>query len=410
MSTARALADAWRQARAVVVLTGAGLSTASGIPDFRSPGGRWERYQPVPLPEFLASERAREVYWRYKGETWQLICAAEPNAAHLALADLARAGRGAHRDRHCFGDALRRGGGRAHRSTGGAGAAGGAGSTSVRRQPFGPTGVAVPVVGQGTWNMERDGRAAAVAALRAGLDLGMTHIDTAEMYGSGRVEELVGEAIAGRREQVFLVSKVLPQNASRTGVLRAFEASLRRLRTDRLDCYLLHWPGRHPLADTIAASEQLRREGKVRAWGVSNFGVEEMERAAAIAGAERIACDQVLYHLEERTIEHAVIPWCVARGIAVVGYSPFGSGRFPGPRSRGGRVLAEIAAAHGATAREVALAFLVRAPGLFTIPKAGRAARVAENAGAGDLALSAEDVRRIDAAFPPGRWRGLPML
>ena len=258
--------------------------------------------------------------------------------------------------------------------------------------------------------MERDGRAAAVAALRAGLDLGMTHIDTAEMYGSGRVEELVGEAIAGRREQVFLVSKVLPQNASRTGVLRACEASLRRLRTDRLDCYLLHWPGRHPLADTIAAFEQLRREGKVRAWGVSNFGVEEMERAAAIAGAERIACDQVLYHLEERTIEHAVIPWCVARGIAVVGYSPFGSGRFPGPRSRGGRVLAEIAAAHGATARQVALAFLVRAPGLFTIPKAGRAAHVAENAGAGDLALSAEDVRRIDAAFPRGRWRGLPML
>ena len=280
----------------------------------------------------------------------------------------------------------------------------------MRRQPFGPTGVAVPVVGQGTWNMERDGRAAAVAALRAGLDLGMTHIDTAEMYGSGRVEELVGEAIAGRREQVFLVSKVLPQNASRAGVLRACEASLRRLRTDRLDCYLLHWPGRHPLADTIAAFEQLRREGKVRAWGVSNFGVEEMERAAAIAGAERIACDQVLYHLEERTIEHAVIPWCVARGIAVVGYSPFGSGRFPGPRSRGGRVLAEIAAAHGATARQVALAFLVRAPGLFTIPKAGRAAHVAENAGAGDLALSAEDVRRIDAAFPRGRWRALPML
>ena len=280
----------------------------------------------------------------------------------------------------------------------------------MRREPFGPTGVAVPVVGQGTWNMERDGRAAAVAALRAGLDLGMTHIDTAEMYGSGRVEELVGEAIAGRREQVFLVSKVLPQNASRTGVLRACEASLRRLRTDRLDCYLLHWPGRHPLADTIAAFEQLRREGKVRAWGVSNFGVEEMERAAAIAGAERIACDQVLYHLEERTIEHAVIPWCVTRGIAVVGYSPFGSGRFPGPRSRGGRVLAEIAAAHGATARQVALAFLVRAPGLFTIPKAGRAAHVAENAGAGDLALSAEDVRRIDAAFPRGRWRGLPML
>ena len=258
--------------------------------------------------------------------------------------------------------------------------------------------------------MERDDRAAAVAALRAGLDLGMTHIDTAELYGSGRVEELVGEAIAGRRDQVFLVSKVLPQNASRAGTRRACEASLRRLRTDRLDCYLLHWPGRHPLADTLAAFEQLRREGKIRAWGVSNFGLEEMERAAAIAGAERIACHQVLYHLEERTIEHALVPWCVAHGIAVVGYSPFGSGHFPGPRSRGGRVLAEIAAVHGATPRQVALAFLVRSPGLFTIPKAARAAHVAENARAGDLALSAEDVRRIDAAFPRRPWRGLPML
>ncbi|HEX9419640.1 MAG TPA: aldo/keto reductase, partial [Methylomirabilota bacterium] len=192
----------------------------------------------------------------------------------------------------------------------------------MRREPFGQTGVAVPVVGQGTWNMERDGRTTALAALRAGLDAGMTHIDTAEMYGSGRVEELIGEAIAGRRDQVFLVSKVLPQNASRAGVPRACEASLRRLRTDRLDCYLLHWPGRHPLADTIAAFEQLRREGKIRAWGVSNFGVEELERAAALAGAERVACNQVLYHLEERAIEHAVVPWCVARGIAVVGYSP----------------------------------------------------------------------------------------
>jgi diketogulonate reductase-like aldo/keto reductase len=280
----------------------------------------------------------------------------------------------------------------------------------VRRAPFGSTGVAVPVIGQGTWNMERDGRAAAAAALRAGLDLGMTHIDTAEMYGAGRVEELVGEAIAGRRDQVFLVSKVLPENASRAGVRRACEASLRRLRTDRLDCYLLHWPGRHPLPDTIAAFEELRREGKIRSWGVSNFDVDELERAAAIAGAERIACNQVLYHLEERTIEHAVIPWCVARGIAVVGYSPFGSGRFPGARTRGGRVLAEIAAAHGATPRQVALAFLVRARGVFTIPKAARAAHVAENARAGELVLSADDVERLDAAFPRGRRRGLPIL
>jgi diketogulonate reductase-like aldo/keto reductase len=279
----------------------------------------------------------------------------------------------------------------------------------VRREPFGRTGILVPVVGQGTWNMERDGRRAAVAALRAGLDAGMSHIDTAEMYGAGRVEELVGEAIAGRRDQVFLVSKVLPQNASRAGVLRACESSLRRLRTGWLDGYLLHWPGRHPLAETIAAFEQLTREGKLRAWGVSNFGVEDMERAVAIAGAERVGCNQVLYHLEERSIEHAVLPWCVARGIAVVGYSPFGSGHFPAPRSRGGRALAAIAAAHGATPRQVALAFLVRATGLLTIPKAASAAHVVENA-AGELTLSDDEVRRIDAAFPRGPWRGLPTL
>jgi len=278
----------------------------------------------------------------------------------------------------------------------------------VRREPFGRTGVLVPVVGQGTWNMERDGRKAAVAALRAGLDAGMSHIDTAEMYGAGRVEELVGEAIVGRREQVFLVSKVLPQNASRAGVLRACESSLRRLRTGWLDGYLLHWPGRHPLAETIAAFEQLTREGKLRAWGVSNFGVEDMERAVAIAGAERVGCNQVLYHLEERSIEHAVLPWCVARGIAVVGYS--GSGHFPAPRSRGGKALAAIAAAHGATPRQVALAFLVRAMGLLTIPKAASAAHVVENAAAGELTLSDDEVRRIDAGFPRGPWRGLPTL
>ena len=280
----------------------------------------------------------------------------------------------------------------------------------MRREPFGRTGVLVPVVGQGTWNMERDGRKAAVAALRAGLDAGMSHIDTAEMYGAGRVEELVGEAIVGRREQVFLVSKVLPQNASRAGVLRACESSLRRLRTGWLDGYLLHWPGRHPLAETIAAFEQLTREGKLRAWGVSNFGVEDMERAVAIAGAERVGCNQVLYHLEERSIEHAVLPWCVARGIAVVGYSPFGSGHFPAPRSRGGKALAAIAAAHGATPRQVALAFLVRAMGLLTIPKAASAAHVVENAAAGELTLSDDEVRRIDAGFPRGPWRGLPTL
>jgi diketogulonate reductase-like aldo/keto reductase len=279
----------------------------------------------------------------------------------------------------------------------------------MRLERFGPTGVAVPVVGQGTWNMEHD-RKRAAAALRSGLDAGMTHVDTAEMYGSGRVEEIVSEAIAGRRDEVFLVSKVLPGNAARARAIAACEATLRRLRTDHLDVYLLHWPGRHPLADTVGAFEELVASGKTRAWGVSNFDVDEMERLVALAGGDRVACNQVLYHLEERAIEHALVPWCRERGIAVVGYSPFGSGHFPGPRSPGGRVLAEIAAVHDATPRQIALAFLVREPGLFTIPKAGRAEHVRENAAAGDLRLTADDVRRLDAAFPRGRRRALPTL
>ncbi len=279
----------------------------------------------------------------------------------------------------------------------------------MRTRPFGPRGVAVPLIGQGTWNMERNG-ATSVAALRAGLDAGMIHIDTAEMYGSGRVEEIVGEAIAGRRDQVFLVSKVLPGNASYDGVLRACEASLRRLGTDRLDLYHLHWPGSHPILETVAAFEALERDGKIRAWGVSNFDVGDLERALAAAGEGRIACNQVYYHLEERAIEHAVMPWCAEHGIAVVGYSPFGSGRFPGAATRGGRVLTEIGKARGVSAREVALAFLVRQDGTFTIPKAATVAHVAENARAGDLELSTDEIRRIDAAFPRGRRRRLATI
>ncbi len=260
----------------------------------------------------------------------------------------------------------------------------------------------VAVVGQGTWEMERADRDAAIAALRRGLDLGMTHVDTAEMYGSGAVEELVGEAIEGRRDEVFLVSKVLPGNASRRGTVAACERSLRRLRTDRLDCYLLHWPGGHPLADTIAAFEDLASAGKICAYGVSNFDVPLLEDAHRLAGAGRIACNQVLYHLQERGIEHAVLPWCERHGVTVVGYSPFGSGRFPGPRTAGGRVLAEVAAAYGASARQVALAFLTRRDSLLAIPKAASAAHAADNAGAGALALRPDDLQRIDAAFPRG--------
>ena len=279
------------------------------------------------------------------------------------------------------------------------------------RRPFGWTGVPVPVIGQGTWNMERADRAEAVAALRRGLDAGMTHVDTAEMYGTGRVEELVGAAIAGRRDEVFLVSKVLPEHASFAGVLAACEASLRRLGTDRLDLYLLHWASRHPLEQTIAGFERLVRDGKIRHYGVSNFDTGELERALALAGPDRIACNQVLYHLEERAIEHAVLPWCERHGMAVVAYSPFGSGRFPSARSPGGRLLAEIAQARGATPRQVALAFLVRRAGVFAIPKAARVEHALENAAAGELVLSAEEEARLDRAFPRGRpGRGVPVL
>jgi diketogulonate reductase-like aldo/keto reductase len=280
----------------------------------------------------------------------------------------------------------------------------------MERHRFGFLG-GVPVIGQGTWNIEQQGRAVAVAALRRGLDLGMSHIDTAEMYGRGAAEEIVGEAIEGRRDQVFLVSKVLPENASRRGTLSACERSLARLRTDRLDCYLLHWRGEHPLEETVAAFEQLAREGKILSWGVSNFDVDDLDEARELAGEGRIACNQVLYHLQERTMESGVLPWCERHHAAVVGYSPFGHGRFPDPRSKGGRVLQEIADAHHATPRQVALRALVRRPSLFTIPKAGDPEHAAENARAGDLHLDPEELARIDAAFPPpsGR-RPLPVL
>jgi diketogulonate reductase-like aldo/keto reductase len=281
----------------------------------------------------------------------------------------------------------------------------------MERRRFGPTGREVPVIGQGTWYDENDDRARVIAALRRGLDLGMTHIDTAEMYGDGAAETWVGEAIQGRRDEVFLVSKVLPWNASRDGTVAACERSLARLKTDRLDCYLLHWRGEHPLGDTVAAFEQLARAGKILSWGVSNFDESDLDEALGIAGEGPVVCDQVLYHLRERAIEHAVIPWCERHGAAVVAYSPFGHGDFPGPDTKGGRVLHEIAAAHGATARQVALRFLVRRPSLFAIPKAGSPEHVAENARAGDLRLSAAELARLDEAFALGpRPRALPTL
>ena len=279
----------------------------------------------------------------------------------------------------------------------------------MEQRPFGSTKREVAVIGQGTWYIDNADRVTAIAALRRGLDLGMTHIDTAELYGAA--EDVVGEAIAGRRDEVFLVSKVVPDHASRHGTLAACERSLARLGTDWLDCYLLHWPGEHPLEDTFEAFEQLEREGKIRSWGVSNFDVADLDAALAVAGPGRLACNQVLYHLQERAIEHAVIPWCERHGVAVVGYSPFGHGRFPGPRTKGGRLLQAIAEARHANPRQVALRFLARRSLLFAIPKAASPAHASENAGAGDLKLTDAELALIDEAFPLAPRPGaLPML
>lgn len=266
-------------------------------------------------------------------------------------------------------------------------------------------------IGQGSWYIEQGNKSEAIAALRRGLDLGLSHIDTAEMYGDGRSEAIIGEAIAGRRDEVFLVSKVLPHNASRQGVRAACERSLKHLKTDRLDGYLLHWRGPHPLEETFAAFEALKQEGKILSWGVSNFDEDDLDEALAAAGKGRIACNQVLYHLRERAIEHAVIPWCERHGVAVTAYSPFGHDDFPAPGSAQGKVLSEIASEHDATPRQVALAFLTRRSSVFAIPKAGRVTHIEDNAGALRLALSGTDIARIDAAFPRGRKpQALPMI
>src|SRR5213596_3545339 len=201
----------------------------------------------------------------------------------------------------------------------------------MRSRQFGNSERDVPVIGQGTWYIDRGDRENAVAALRRGIDLGMTHIDTAEMYGDA--ELVIADAIAGQRDKIFLVSKVLPSNASRRGTIQACERSLKRLKTDRLDCYLLHWRGSIPFADTVAAFEELVRAGKIRSWGVSNFDADDLEEMLHAAGEGKIACNQVLYHLQQRAIEHAVIPWCEAHGTAVVAYSPYGHNDFPSPRS-----------------------------------------------------------------------------
>lgn len=283
---------------------------------------------------------------------------------------------------------------------------------TVSTRQFGAAQRLVAAVGQGSWKIEESPDDLVVASIRRGLDCGLTHIDTAEMYGSGAAETLIAKAIAGRRKEVFLVSKVLPGNASRRGTVAACEKSLARLQTDHLDCYLLHWRGAYPLEETIAAFDALVRDGKILSWGVSNFDVANLDEVAAIAGAGHPVCNQVLYHLQERAVEHAVLPWCRKHGTALVAYTPFGQSTAAfDPQTKQGEALAKIAAAHRATPRQVALRFLLRHPEVFVIPKASAAAHIAENAGATGFDLSDADVARIDAAFPRGRpRRNLPMI
>jgi diketogulonate reductase-like aldo/keto reductase len=275
----------------------------------------------------------------------------------------------------------------------------------MKRKPFGASGIEVAVVGQGTWDVPESGPRLEEAkwAIRRGVELGMTHLDTAEMYGSGRVEELLGEAIAGiPREALFVTTKVLPGNARYRDTLAAAERSLKRLRLAYVDLYLLHWPSDHPLEETMRALARLVEDGKARFVGVSNFDVDEMIEAASYLGAVPLTCNQVLYHLNERGAENGVIPIARERGIATVAYTPFGRGRFPRAQAAAGGVLDAVARKHGATPRQVILAFLTRGPDVFAIPKASRIAHVEENAAAGDLELEAADVAAIDAAFPRG--------
>ncbi len=284
-------------------------------------------------------------------------------------------------------------------------------SAALPQHVFGSTGVEVPKVGLGTWYLEQSEPKQAIAAVRAALELGLTHVDTAELYGSGQAESLVGEALEGRRDGVFLVSKVMPSNASRQGTIKHCEQTLKRLRTDHVDCYLLHWPSSYPLQETIAGLEELVKAGKTRAWGVSNFDEDELASVLEIAGPGRIACNQVLYHLQERGIEHAVLPWCEANGVAVVGYTPYGQHRQYPPAGAAGAALSQLAERLSATPRQVALAFLTRHPDSFAIPKSTNVEHLRENAGGAKVVLSAADVAEIDRAFPVGRRRrGVAML
>lgn len=264
-----------------------------------------------------------------------------------------------------------------------------------------PNGTQVPALGQGTWRMGEGQRSAAeeAACLRLGIDLGMTLIDTAEMYGDGAAEQVVAEAIAGQRDRVFLVSKVYPHNAGKKAAVLACESSLKRLKTDRIDLYLLHWRGSVPLAETVAVFEHLRREGKLRHWGVSNLDTDDMEELLGVPGGDACAANQVLYTPDHRGIEFDLLPWQAARGIPAMAYSPVGLGG----RLLRNPALVAAAARHAATPAQIAIAWSLRRPDVISIPKAGSAGHVRENARAADIVLTAEDLAAIDTAFPPPR-------
>jgi len=263
-----------------------------------------------------------------------------------------------------------------------------------------PSGTAVPTLGQGTWYMGENAqkRGGEVAALRHGIELGMVLIDTAEMYASGGAEEVVGEAIAGQRDGLFLVSKVLPSNASRAGTIRACEDSLRRLGTDRIDLYLLHWRGRYPLAETVEAFERLKADGKILGWGVSNFDVGDMAELARVPQGGNVQANQVLYNLEARGIDFDLLPEAARAGMLVMAYSPINQGSL----AKAG-ALAPIAARHGVTPAQIALAWTMRHAHVIAIPKASSLAHVAANRAAADIVLTPQDLAEIDAAFPPPR-------
>jgi diketogulonate reductase-like aldo/keto reductase len=271
-----------------------------------------------------------------------------------------------------------------------------------------PSGEQVPALGQGTWHMGEDRRRRAdeVAALRLGIDLGMTLIDTAEMYASGGAEEVTRDAIAGRRDEVFLVSKVLPSNASRAGVMRSCEASLRRLGTDRIELYLLHWRGGVPLAETVAAFEALKRDGKIRDWGVSNFDTDDMKELLGIDGGKAVQTNQVLYNLSSRGTEYDLMPWSDEHGIPLMAYSPVNQGGLGKDRR-----LRAIAERHDATPIQIALAWVLRRKGVIAIPKAVEPEHVRQNRAALDIRLSEADLAELDRAFPPpGRKEPLAMI